>query len=338
MVPKVFPLASTREAVLTPLRPKDRGSGPEALKPEEPTPSTSQPFLQVPEQSSIASDTDSRKAEEIASEEVLPLQSLKVRLPLGLLKHSHETTVSGSKNGAMPSKVQKEPEAEESETACLTGPSRFKLYQKDHPEVQDIQAQILELNDRDDVTQEALDSSLTFRLRWAADESHSPAIIGDHWIDHLESEGRIAQCKPNDFQFEGKWLPLYTRAGITKYVSSVSSLIKTQGDSPLIVITPLDMPFQSEREYVIRQLHKADCLSQVTIYYGENQRKQLAFCPYCGVMYENSATTYSHVRKHLGITFLCGGCYNKIYRVPQHLIQHRRNCHPCLMSKPESSQ
>ena len=169
MVPKVFPLASTREAVLTPLRPKDRGSGPEALKPEEPTPSTSQPFLQVPEQSSIASDTDSGKAEEIASEEVPPLQSLKVRLPLGLLKHSHKTTVSGSKNGAMPSKVQKEPEAEESETACLTGPSevdlskaRFKLYQKDRPEVQDIQAQILELNDRDDVTQEALDSSLTF--------------------------------------------------------------------------------------------------------------------------------------------------------------------------------
>ena len=99
-----------------------------------------------------------------------------------------------------------------------------------------------------------------------------------------------------------------------------------------------DMLFQSEREYVIRQLHEANCLSRVTIYYGENQQKQLAFCPYCGVMNENATTTYSHVRKHLGITFLCGGCYNKIYRAPQHLVQHRRSCHPCLMSKPESSQ
>ena len=346
MVPTVFPLANTREAIPTPLRPKDRGSGPEVSKSTEPTPSTSQPSLQVPEQSSIASDTDSSKAEEIASVEVPPPQSLKVRLPLGLLKHSHETTASGSKNGAMPSKVRKESEAEESKTAWSTGPSkvdlskaRFELYQKDHPEVQDIRARILELNDRDDVTQEALDSSLTFRLRWAADESHSPTIIGDHWIDHLESEGCIAQCKPNDFQFEGEWLPLYTRAGITKHVSGVSSLIKTHRDSPLIAVVPLDMVFQSESEYVIRQLHETDCLSQVTIYYGDGQRKQLAFCPYCGVMYENSVTAYSHARKHLGITFLCGGCYNKIYTgCPQHLVQHRRNCNPCLMSKPESSR
>ena len=72
VVLKAFPLASTHEAVLTLPGPKDRGSRPEASKPEEPTPSTSQPFLQVPEQSSVASDTDSRKAKEIASEEVLP--------------------------------------------------------------------------------------------------------------------------------------------------------------------------------------------------------------------------------------------------------------------------
>ena len=201
-----------------------------------------------------------------------------------------------------------------------------------------MRARILELDDRDDVTQEALDSSPTFRLRWAADESHPPAIIGDLWIDHLDSEGRLAQCKPNDFQFEGEWLPLYTRAGITKYVSGVSSLIKTQGDSPLIAVVPPGMPFQSEREYVIRQLHEAESLSRVTIYYGDNQRKQLAFCPYCGVMYKNTATAYSHAGKHLGITFLCGGCYNKIYRSPQHLVQHRRNCNPCLMSKSESSR
>ena len=345
VVPTALPLASTHEAVPTPPRPKDRGSGPEVSKSMEPTPSTSQPGLQVPEQSSIASDTDSGKAKEIASEEVPPPRSLKVRLPLGLLKCSHETTAGGSKNGAMPSKVQREPEAEESKTAWSTGPSKvdlskahFELYQTDYPKVRDIRARILELDDRDDITQEALDSSPTFRLRRAADESHSPTIIGDHWIDHLESKGRIAQCKPNDFQFEGDWLPLYTRAGNTKHVSGVSSLIKSHGDSPLIAVIPPNMAFQSESEYVIHQLHETDCLSRVTIYYGDGQRKQLAFCPYCGVMYENSATAYSHARKHLGITFLCRGCYNKIYRAPQHLIQHQRNCNPCLMSKPESSQ
>ena len=116
----------------------------------------------------------------------------------------------------------------------------------------------------------------------------------------------------------------------------MSSLIKTHGDSPLIAVIPPDTAFQSEREHVIHQLHETDCLSQITIYYGDSQRKQLTFCPYCGVMYENSATAYSHARKHLGITFLCGGCYNKMYRAPQHLTKHWKNCNACLMSSSES--
>ena len=183
-----------------------------------------------------------------------------------------------------------------------------------------------------------MDSSPDFRLRRAADESRPPMVIGTHWIDHLDDEGRIAKCKPHNFKFEDEWLPLYTRAGVTRHVSGLSSLLKTQGDSPLIAVIPPDMLFQSEREYVIHQLHEADCLSQVTVYYGENQRKQIAFCPYCGVMNENTATAYSHARKHLGITFLCGGCYTKLYKVPQHLSQHMKSCPPCLMNRPEGSR
>ena len=91
VVLKALPLASTREAAFTPPSPKNRVSGPEASKLEEPTPGTLQPSLQVPEQSGRASDTDSGRAEEPTSEEVLPPRSLKVRLPLGLLKCSHET-------------------------------------------------------------------------------------------------------------------------------------------------------------------------------------------------------------------------------------------------------
>ena len=69
----------------------------------------------------------------------------------------------------------------------------------------------------EEVTQHALDSSPTFHLRWVADKTCPPTVIGVHWIDHLDTEGRIAKCKPHDFKFED------------------------------------------------------DCLSRVTIYYGENQ-------------------------------------------------------------------
>ena len=216
--------------------------------------------------------------------------------------------------------------------------ARFELYKKDLPEVQEVRAQILSLDKGEKVTQEILDSSPTFHLKWVADETCPPTVIDAHWIDHLNNKGCIAKCKPHNFKFEDEWLPLYTRAGVTKQVSGLSSLLNTQGDSPLIAVIPPDMLFQYEREYVIHQLHEADCLSRVSIYYGKNQRKQIAFCPYCGLMNENSVTAYSHARKHLGITFLCGGCYGKLYKVPQHLSHHMKSCCPCLMNRPEGSR
>ena len=345
VVSKALPLAHSHEVPSAPYQPE--GGGPEqgVLKSEEPIPSTSQPSPQVQEQISEASNTDSDKADEPTPEEEPPRRSLKVRLPLKLLKRGHQTTTNSSKDGVTPSKVRKEMEAEEAETSTLTGPSEavlrkawFELYEKDLPEVQEVYARILGLEQGEEVTQHVLDSSPAFHLRRVADETRPPTVIGAHWIDHLDTEGCIAKCKPHDFKFEDEWLPLYTRAGVTRHVSGLSSLLKTQGDSPLIAVIPPDMLFQSEREYVIHQLHEADCWSRVTIYYGENQQKQLAFCPYCGVMNENTATAYSHARKHLGITFLCGDCYSKLYKAPQHLSQHMKSCPPCLMSRPEGSR
>ena len=344
VVLKALPSANSCEVPSAPNQPEDGGPELEVSEPKESAPSTSQPCQQVQEQISEASNTDSDKADESTPEEEQPLRSLKVRLPLKLLKCDNKAMTSGSKDGATPSKVRKESEADEAEATASTGPSeaalrkaRFELYKKDLPEVQEVHAQILDL-DEGEITQKVLDSSPAFHLRQVADETRPPTVIGTHWIDHLDDEGCIAKCKPHDFKFENGWLPLYTRAGVTRQVSGLSSLLKTQGNSPLIAVIPPDMLFQSEQEYVIHQLHEADCLSWVTIYYGKNQQKQIAFCPYCGVMDENSAIAYSHTRKHLGITFLCGGCYGKLYKVPQYLSQHMNSCHPCLMNRPEGSR
>ena len=159
-----------------------------------------------------------------------PLQSLKVRLPLKLLKRDNKATTSNSKDGATPSKVQKESKADEAEATALTRPSeaalhkaRFELYEKGLPEVQEVRAQILGLDEGKKVTQKVLDSSPAFHLRWAANKTRPPTVIGTHWIDHLDEERRIAKCKPHDFKFEDKWLALYTRAWVTRQVSSLSS-------------------------------------------------------------------------------------------------------------------
>ena len=144
-------------------------------------------------------------------------------------------------------------EANEAETTASTGPSeaalrkaQFELYKKDRQEVKKVRAQILGLDEGEEATQEDFDSSPDFQLRRAVNKTHPPTVIGEHWINHLDSEGRIAKCKPHDFKFEDEWLPLYTRAGVTKQVSGLGSLLNTQGDSPLIAIIPPDMSFQYE--------------------------------------------------------------------------------------------
>ena len=253
VVLKALPSTSSRKVPSTPNQPEDGGPKLEVLKPEESAPSTSQPSQQVQEQISGAFDTDSGKADEPTPEEEQPPRRLKVKLPLKLLKCGNKAMTSSSRDGATPSKVWKESKAEEAEATASTGPSeaalrkaRFKLYEKDLPEVQEVHAQILGLNEGEKVTQEVLDSSPTFHLRRVADKTRPPTVIGTHWIDHLNNEGRIAKCKPHDFKFEDEWLPLYTRAGVTRQVSGLSSLLNTQGDSPLIAVIPLDMLFQSE--------------------------------------------------------------------------------------------
>ena len=172
VVSKALPSARSHEASSAP--PQPEGSGPKqgVLKSEEPVPSTSQPSPPVQEQISEASSTDSDKADEPTPEEEPPCRSLKVRLPLKLLKRGHQTMVSSSKDGVTPSKVQKEMEAEEAETTASMGPSeaalskaRFELYQKDLPEVQEVRARILDLKQGEEITQEVLDSSPTFHLR-----------------------------------------------------------------------------------------------------------------------------------------------------------------------------
>ena len=289
MAKAVFELAKppVMSVVLTPTHchvapsapPQPESGGPEQgiLKSGEPIPSTSQPTLQVQEQISEASNTDSDGADEPPPEKELPRRTLKVRLPLKLLKRGHQTTASSSKEGVTSSKVWKEPEVEEAEVGTSTGPLEvalqkawYELFQKDLPEVQEVHAQIFNLQEGEVITQQVLDSSPAFHLRQAADETRPPTVIGEHWIDHLNAGGHIAKCKPHDFKFGDEWLPLYTRAGVTRHMSSLSSLLKTQGDSPLIAVIPPDMLFQSDREYVIHKLDKEDCLSWVTLYYGEN--------------------------------------------------------------------
>ena len=127
VVLKALPSATSHEVPSTPNQPGDGGPELEVSEMKESTPSTSQPCQQVQEQISEASNTDSDKADEPIPEEEQPRRSLKVRLPLKLLKRDHKATTTSSKDGATPSKVRKESEADETEATTSTGERSHNL-------------------------------------------------------------------------------------------------------------------------------------------------------------------------------------------------------------------
>ena len=243
------------------------------------------------------------------------------------LRKQTRSKLDGSKDsqGGAPSPkrvtVKKEKEVEDNESSSSTGLSdktlcdhRFTVYSRDSTAVHKVRARILSLKAGVRPSWQDIDSSSIFTLRRAVDESQSPSIIGQHWVPYLEQKGHLTDCKPKDFTYKYGWLSLYTRAGITKHLSGLESLLNKDKTSPLIAVILPEMDFQYEREYVIHKLHKSESLNQISISYDTNQRKQIVFCPYYGVMNENTATAHSHVRKHLGIAFLVEAAMARLTR------------------------
>ena len=181
-----------------------------------------------------------------------------------------------SKESAPP--LKKEKKVDDSESSSSAGLSdeilhdhRFTVYGKDSDEVHKVRAKILGLEDETKPSQQNIDSSPIFALRRAADKSGTPSIIGQHWVPYLKENGHLADCQPKDFSYQDGWLPLYTRAGITKHLTGLESLLNKEKACPLIAVILPEMEFQYEREYVICQLHKSESLNWISVTYDSNQ-------------------------------------------------------------------
>ena len=295
------------------------------------------------------SDTESDKTEnlepKVDSSYSAPVFPPKSDHALRKWTHSKTDSARDSKDGAPCPKratIKKETEVDDNESSSSTGLSdetlhdhRFMVYGRDSAAVHEVRAKILGLEAKTRPSQQDIDSSPIFALRRAADESQPHSIIGEHWEPYFEQKGHLMDCKPKDFSYKDGWLLLYTRAGLTKHLSGLESLLNKDKASPLIAVILPEMDFQYKWEYVIHKLHKSESLNWISISYDTNQRKQITFCPYCGVMNENTATALSHVRKHLRIAFICGGCYCKIYKKPQFLYNHMLSCRPTVIHQKE---
>ena len=152
----------------------------------------------------------------------------------------------------------------------------------------------------------------------------------DHWLPILREHGHLVECHPHKFTAAEDWVPLYTPEGLQKHLpAALFAFVSTEPPS-LTAGVPPEICVDTDKEFLLTNFHWHECLVRQSINIGGRCR-QLAFCPYCGVVNENSKTTLSHVRKHLNLLFVCRGCYSKSFPHGQALNKHMKTmCHSML--------
>ena len=145
---------------------------------------------------------------------------------------------------------------------------------------------------------------------------------------------------PDQFTMKPRWVPLYTLDSLTKYLPVPLSAFSGATPPSLSAVVPPQHPGGLDREFLLTNFHRHGCLVRQSLTVG-GKRRQLAFCPYCGIINENADTAFSHVCKHLDLLFVCGACHARSY-VNGHAVQ-RHMTYQCIsamaiLAKPKSSR
>ena len=216
-------------------------------------------------------------------------------------------------------------------TEAILIATRNELYGKDYPPVQEVRARLLGLDPYVTPTDAQIDASPQFALRSAAVEKDAPDIITDHWIPYLEENDRLADCPPEEFNATEGWVPLYTPEKLEEHLPAALSAFGSAKPPRLTAVVPPNFPLGMDKEFMLTSFHLKACLRRMSLTISGKWR-QVAFCPYGGVTNDNAETGLNHVRKHLDVMLVCGGCHTKSVCLGQALQKHMKDNCPAILA------
>ena len=216
-------------------------------------------------------------------------------------------------------------------------PKRYEVFTLDYDRVQSVRGSLLGLEAGTSPSRRDIDNSSRFVPRASASESDLPEVITKHWLPILRREGLLVECPLDQFTAPADWIPLYTCEGLQKYLPAVLSVFPSQGAPSLIAIAPPEFRVGMDKEFLLCNFHHHQCLMRQS-FNLKGRCRQLTFCPYCRVINKNSDTALSHVRKHLDLQFVCGGCYSKSFLNGSALNKHMRTQCPSVSAIQDRSR
>ena len=202
-------------------------------------------------------------------------------------------------------------------------PKRYEVFTSDYDWVQSVRGSLLGLEAGASPSRRDIDNSSHFVPQTAASETDLPEVITEHWLPILRREGLLVECPLDQFTAPADWIPLYTRESLQKYLPAALSAFPSQGVPSLIAVVPPEFHVGTDKEFLLCNFHRHLCLMRQS-FNLEGRCRQLTFCPYCGVINENSDTALSHMRKHLDLQFVCGGCYSRSFLNGPALNKHMK--------------
>ena len=209
--------------------------------------------------------------------------------------------------------------------------TRNELYGKDYAHVQEVRARLLGLDPDITPTDAQINASPRFALRPAAVERDAPDIVTDYWMPYLEENDRLADCPPEEFHATEGWVPLYTPEKLEEHLPAALSAFGSAKPPRLTAVVPPNFPLGIDKEFMLTSFHLRACLRRASLTVS-GKRRQVAFCPYCGVTNDNAETGLNHVRKHLDVMLVCGGCHTKSVCLGQALQKHMKDNCPAVLA------
>ena len=187
-------------------------------------------------------------------------------------------------------------------------------------------------------TDKEVENSEMFDHVGAADRVHSQRDVSPEMIQALESLGYLATSRFEKLDLARFKLAIYAWDSIQTIHPEVLNAYKdtkAENDPRLIIVIP-PTATNVRSTYGLDELFTISCLRRQTISKMTGKHpKQLSFCLFCGVHGGNFESSLSHVRVHLGLHFMCGGCFEASFKKPDEFNEHLREC-PATKTAGES--
>ena len=206
----------------------------------------------------------------------------------------------------------------------------FKKFEEDTDLANYVKGALLGLGEWVILTQAQIDASPLFKEK-PSDKSVTPANITKHWLSLIGERGlAIDKEPPHQLQPPKGEALLYRYKDLMKLQPTAASAWAEDSKRPVFVaVVPAMTPLPLEKGIGLEHFHNIEVLNKVTIGHlpsKAGRKTQYSFCGYCGVWIQNMETCVNHIRGHLRLHLVCGGCFGHHADTHGMMSNHMNKC------------